>query len=377
MIDRYVSSATGSNTYAQSVSNATPCSLATAIQFGTGGDRFNVRADAAYVLGANLSFTGSGNSNSPIVWRGWSGTPGDGFQGRINNNGPLIITNFPLFNCANHLFQISSGWQIFDSLYISGNSIGPVTFPSVAGSPACAMINSLIQSSDAVSVANGIVEFNSNNVATLANCDILATAPSVTIINGVSATTNSRILYNRIIMSGVGTGSCGIIAISSPTIVGNIIIGTSGSGIGIVIPSVNAIPTILSNTIIGFQDGINLGLSPTTASLVLINNLITDNSGYGINTNGGFYPNFAIYNRFRNNSLGWISTSSDWITGIMYGIITTGTASDYINFANQDLRLIATSPAVTNALQYPASIGALQIPSGAGGGGGETSYSFA
>src|ERR1043166_3403877 len=97
LTDRYVSSS-GTNTYSASTSSSTPMSLSTAMSNAVAGDRINIKADGTYSRSADTSPTNSGSQTSPIIWRGYKTTPGDGYQGRTSGSGALSIANMPLIN---------------------------------------------------------------------------------------------------------------------------------------------------------------------------------------------------------------------------------------------------------------------------------------
>lgn len=376
--DRYVSSASGTNTYSQSTNMATPCSLSTAIQFGNSADRFNVRADANYTRAAIDTFSGAANLyGSPIIWRGWKNAPGDGYQGRVNGNGALITTNMPIlaYNAALS-FSAASGSQIWDSLQISGSRANGAlvsmlnTFTNFMQN--CTITNSSAINSIGVAPGGGIV-----------NCDVLSTSLTGISIGVDNTATMNRVFGSRIVISSSSTGCIGILCASTTQniLVGNTLIGTSGNGLGIYSPAFTSLLHVYDNTIVGFQDGINLMTGFTSA--MIVNNMITDNSGFGINYYTGLGsvagPIYLSYNRFRNNNSGNYNsaiTNMDWFTGDVYNNVIAGTISDYVNFAGQDLRLVSTSPAVGSGLPLYASIGALQLPNTGGSVGGETSSSF-
>ena len=374
IIDRYVSS-TGSNTYAASVSAGTPMSLATALSNAASGDRINIIADGVYNRGTTIdTFALKTSASSPLIWRGYLTTPGDGYQGRVNGNGPLITTNMPIinYNGAGKI-NVSSGHQVFDSLFISGS--GPAATVSltqllIADDADNVIQNSVVMSSNTTQGAGGITQ-----TATVYNCDVICTNPGLGQLYGIFANAiNYRVINTRITMP-LGTGSYGISNSNGyTTVIGNVIIGGGGQGLGLRANGVTGI--FYGNTVVGFQDGINI--SGDAGSLV-INNLLTDNSGYGININSTGFSLFMAYNSFRNNGSGNVYASPDWVTGAVYGNISGGNSTvgiDYVGYPT-DLRLASTSLAVGMGNFSPASIGALQYTPGTGAAaGGETSSFF-
>ena len=366
--DRYVSS-TGTSPYFASTNPTTPCSLSTAGSNATSGDRFNIIADGIYARGTTIdTFPSHTSPNSPVIWRGYLSTPGDGYQSRTNGNGPLITSHMPVITYAGvGRINVTSGNQVFDCLYISGANVINTMQLSAGNSNN----NNVVQNCVVIdSVTTAISE-----TPLVYNCDLFCTSAGTSTSIGVFINGNyNKVINTRINMSS-GTGSVGITAVNSSqtVLIGNQIIGGS-AGIGMQINNISGL--VCGNTILNLQDGINISGNPS-AGVIIINNLITDCSGWGINTNSNGNGVFLSFNAFRNNTAGNVNASPDWITGSVYGIVSNvSSVSDYIGFP-LDVRLAPTSPAIGAAIFSPASIGAIQNTTATGGSSAkEVSFSF-
>jgi hypothetical protein len=92
-------------------------------------------------------------------------------------------------------------------------------------------------------------------------------------------------------------------------------------------------------------------------------NMITDNTGDGIDMVSTSNAAFASNNRTRSNANGY-NNAGDWLTATKYDDVTTaGAAStDYVNSGSNDYTLILTSPATATGNPKYLDIGALQAP---------------
>src|SRR6185312_4309988 len=185
LTDRYVSSA-GSGTYAGSTNPATPMSFDTAIANAVAGDRINVKNDGAYSRPFD-TFTNSGSSTSPIIYRGYKTTPGDGYLGRTNGNGPLITTNMPLLSYGSTDLCIPGSSTILESLQISGAvSDLLVQPPSDCTFRGCAVANSS---------GGGILCAVRTNIV---DCDLTTSGTSAIACISIGTNANSRVIASRI-----------------------------------------------------------------------------------------------------------------------------------------------------------------------------------
>lgn len=340
--------------------------MATATTSAVAGDRINIKKGTYNFTGVNL--TNNGTQTNPIIYRGYDTIPGDGYLGR--SGGELVITKMPTFNLSTNAWAVSKAFTFLECLNIAGAQPNPIITISSSSSGLRA-VRAVNSSTDALAAVVGL----STGVAQiLYDCDLElsgATGGTWVILSAVVAGGElpARIIGCRIrVRSGTAPG---IHTGNSTVIIGNTIFGCSK---GINIATTGGQLTIANNTIVkNTSDGIFI---PTMDKLqCIINNIITDNGGYGINCQSAAVPPFVANNRMRDNVLG-DSPVVDLITATNYGTVTTDTGgpeTDFVDYANNDFRLVAGSLAREAGLPSPLSIGALQPEAG---GGGESSYAF-
>ncbi len=355
--ERYVSSASVDTNWADSTSSGTPVTLATALTNAAAGDRVNIQADATYTLAASITPTNSGTITSPIIWRGYKTTITDGYLGRTNGNGALITTNMPLFALNSTFNLTSTAFNIWQNItFTSTNSAGTIVMGAVNGVVVemCSVTNASTNAS-AIGInssgGTGQVVFNNDVAMTGAS----GTAEAINVVSNAS-----RIIANRV-HGGPGIGIKASGAVVS-TIAFNTIWPTT-TGIAISTTNTGALPTIMCNTIVGNgADAINI-LTGTTILQFIYGNIITDNTGDGVDMVSTSNGAFSAYNRFRDNATTY-NNAGDWITATSFGDVTSGTGtSDYIGGSGSsgDYRLLATSPAVNASQPLYAAMGALQL----------------
>ena len=376
--DYYVSS-TGTGFFVNSQNSGIPSSWVNAClalssgQFtatGVSGVRVNIKADGGYVFSvvANDTLYVTGSPNTPVIFRGYKNTPGDGYQGRINGNGPLITGNMPLFtgSTVNIGFNASSSpWVIFDSLNFQNNfyNNSSPSFFNLA-------INNILKSSYiSISTLNSTPAIQAQGTnALIFDCDIYCkstTGAAVAItLGGASCIVDSNHIFNN---SSTGIGI--LVNAASATIYGNIISG-GGHSISQTTASFTNVIYARNNTMINSHQNSIQCISGGTNMHMFLGNCITDcATGYGISISGNVAAIFA-YNRFRNNSgsnnlnifgASVSGVTGDWSTGVNYAMVTGGgTTYDYYNISGGDYRLINSSPAVGAGWPPFSSIGALQ-----------------
>jgi hypothetical protein len=352
--ERYVTS-TGTDTYANSTNIATPMSLTTAVANAAAGDRINIKV-GTYTRTATDTLTNSGTATSPIIYRGYSSTIGDGNLGRTGSNGELITTNMPLLS-YNSTFRLTSGnFTVIESLNISGtisNNVLNLANDCVAKS--CKIVNA---STNAAAIALGV---NVRSIAFDNDAELSGASGGNAAINATAAP--SRAIANRV----KGGPAIGILCASSSAIIDNVIFAQAG--VGISMNSTGGIPVIYGNTIVvGTGDAIDV-ITGTTGLQCIVNNLITDNAGNGIDMVSAANAGFLAYNRLRDNGTA-INSGTDWVAATSYGHVTTDTGgpeTDYTNSGGNDYSLIPASPAKGAGWFAFASIGALQPQSASGG----------
>lgn len=345
-------------------------SIGSATTGAVAGNLICVKADGAYTVAATDTLAFSGTSTSPIRIIGYkttrptATTDGDGYLGRTNGNGALITTNLPALT-YNSTFQLNAtgSFLIVENLNIAGSRSAPVaTITTDSLIRGCAFTNSSTNAA-----AAGLI-INTRCLAL--DCDAFLTGAS----GGAAAFTTST--------GTAGVRFFGCRGKTTSTTAAAFTTSTSGapifesctayaSGIGILINSSNTgwAGSITRCTIVGnTSDGIQ---TPTlTTQVVIGDNMITDNGGYGINLNAAGSSAVLFNNRTRDNTLGAINGGTNYVNATNYGAVTTDTGgpeTDYVNSGGNDYNLIAGSPAVSVALPLYSSMGALQRSQTGGG----------
>lgn len=335
----------------------TPWTLAEAFANAAAGDRVNIKADGTYT-GAFSTAT-SGTRTSPIIWRGYATTPGDGFLGRATSGlGRLVTTNMPLIGGNNgETVYISGNFHVIESLNIQ-------TTDRYALRPSGARI--LVFGCNCVSTgtnANACGVKDPGFQTGFINCDIEATQSTYWAYYGVAYGT----LAGCWLRNG-GAAADGVLYVSGQSHVVNCVICES-VGIGIQITGVDT--QVIGCTIYAQGTYAIRGPASTADQPIIIANCMITDSADGITK---AYANadmvlFNCQNRFRDNTAGnaW---ASDWPTIAAVTTDTGGYATDYVDAPNDDLRLIAASPGA-GAGQFPmGDIGGLGYARVTGGGGG-------
>jgi hypothetical protein len=175
----------------------------------------------------------------------------------------------------------------------------------------------------------------------------------------VTAVAGARIVANRI--NGGPTDGIRIFASNAtPVFVKNTIFTSGGNGIHFI--DVGTVPCVLYNTIVSnTADGIHEDTG-NGALGTIIGNMITDNTGDGIDMVSTANAAFTANNRFRDNASTY-NNAGDWITATSYNDITSGAGtSDYVNSAGNNYNLIYTSPGFHAGKPAFESLGALEPP---------------
>ena len=325
------------------------------------GDRFNLKG--SFTIGATDSWVNGGSATSPVIVRGYASSITDGYQGRTNDNGALVTTNFATLTYSSTFRLNNTGafWVILENLNIIGTVSNPVvSFPADCAIVRCRIENSSTNTASAgVNLASRNVLFDSDVVLTGASGG--ATGYAVNAGGASCRTVGCRIK--------VTNTAPAIIAVSSALVAKNTIFGSGG--IGITMNSTTGAPHLLDNTIVGCTgDGIDV-ITGTTVLQFIAGNMITDQTGVGIDMVSAANAGFMAYNRLRDNSAS-INSGTDWVAATSYGHQDTGTtgttATDYVDYAGNDFRLVPTSPATSANLPAKGSIGALQRDQTSSGG---------
>lgn len=357
--DRYVTS-TGTDTYANSTNSATPMSLTTAFANAVAGDRINVKVGTYSRTTTSDTPTNAGTVTSPIWYRGYSSVIGDGNLGRTNGSGALITTNMPAITWTTGRIVAAGSFTIYESLSLSGAPANPlITAGQDSIVKSCVIVNSSTNAA-----ATGI---NLSARGVLFDCDASLTGASGASQAVTGSSVNCRIISNRI-KGGPGAGIFTSVGSSQVVIVGNVIFAGFG---GITVQNTTNSPFIYGNTIVSAtSDGINIATGNTMLSCI-INNMITDNTGDGIDMVSTSNASLLGYNRTRDNTGSAVNNGGDWTTATTYSHVTTdtgGASTDYVDTSTFDYRLISTSPAKGVGYFPSLDIGALQRvePTGSG-----------
>lgn len=319
---------------------------------GGAGRRYNITGNHTG-RGASDSITIGGTATSPLILRGYNATIGDLDTGTRDAYGALDTTNMPDIGYnATFKFTSSGSHTVFANLDFAGNRSGEIVSFS-GGNQAAYNLRCTNTSTNASAVCYAV-----SATMRMFNCDFAGGASGG--LAGIECTAGTVNLF------GVrGTSAAIGIRMSQGAIL-NVIGCTiyNCGGDGIAASAVSATLYVCQSTIYGCVDGIDVVSTNSSVGHVIEECHITDNSGYGINFNGGtsgaYCPTSG--NRFRDNTSGNVNGFADWITGTSFRNITTdtgGAATDYVDAAtNKDFRLISTSPGYRQGFAYNSNIGA-------------------
>lgn len=287
----YVDGALGSDSNAGTSAGAGNAwaTLQHAASTATGaGITINVKASATYTISSTLTFnSGTTVPNiAPFIVRGYTSSPGDGGRATIQVTSSITGSSFALSDGGN-------SHVIFDSLKVDGNGI----------------------------CTNGI--FANGRGSSLFNCEVTNCT-----VSGIQATGNTNYAVGCDV-HGMASGAsyCYIltggyyhycVARSSPC-PGFSMNANNGGGeaiecIAYGLTGVNGIGFYLTNCLIGSMvrnciaygnssDGIQLG-SGSYAGVLLLNNVLVNNGGYGLNMPSWQASSAADYNFFYGNTSG-------------------------------------------------------------------------
>lgn len=336
---------------------------ASANQGAVAGNLVCVKSGSYTMTSTVDTFAAVGTVTSPIRICGYASTRptvsthGDGYLGRTNGNGALITTNMPAITYTTGRLLISGNFNIVENLSATSASVAASSGSiAVSGNDVylkrCVAVNSSTNAN-----ANGI--FTNGARDSIIDCDATLSGASGgnSAINSTSA--SGRIIGSRI-KGGPGIGLTLAGTNQTQVVAFNTIYASTGNGI--VTTTTGGGSSILYNTIVGGgADGINI-LTGTTASYLIMGNMITDNTGNGLNMVSTSNAAFTSNNRYRDNGTN-IANGGDWITATKYDDVTSGNGtSDYWNSGSNDYRLLWSSPAVGSGNPLYADIGALQAP---------------
>jgi len=369
--EKYVSSSANEGT--SDGTSGAPYSFAemvTEINAGSAaGNRYNIKDDGTYTLGATVNLTAGGTQTAPVILRGYTTTITDGYLGRSPENGVLVTTNMPLIEFSSTSFNLTmtGDYIVFENLQLSASTSG-TAWNSDTG---CVFLNCKISSSSTNSAG---VALSVGNRSSAINCDVFMTGASSGTAAIIASTTMSRIIGCRVNVTS--TAAWTIRLTGATVVVDNMLIG----GAGLRLNSASAVPFIYGNTIVNSStDAISM-VTTMDGPQFIMNNHITDNAGDGIDMFGTGNSGVILWNRLRDNGTS-IANGNDWQTVLALGQVddgTTGdTSTDYVDYGAGDYRLKATAPGTSAGFPTQRTIGAFQLnQEGSVGGSSETSHTF-
>lgn len=306
----------------------------------------------------------SGTGTNLLQMHGFSSVRGDGFQGHTNTNGPLVTTNFPTITYTTGRATFTGGAWIIECI----NWVGAPSNPTLQVVNNTVVKRCKITNSSTNGSAAGFT-CSTNGETQLFDSDVALTGASggnyAVSMTGVA----DRINGCRI----TGGPNQGVVMASSVTLLNTLVYKSTGIQVNV---NATAATVVIDHCTIvgGTTDGITFLTGLVNANYV-VNCMITDNGGYGINGTDAGALVFNSFNRFRGNTSGNINNATAATNASSDGNQTTGsgTSSDYVNYASNDFNLISTSVAVGNAWPAPSSMGALQRSSTSAG---STSYGY-
>lgn len=357
LTEHYVTTG-GTDTWANSTSSSTPCSLETARANAAAGDRVNILS-GTYTLTAAFSLANAGSVGSPIVLRGCSSfSPLTAVPfARTNAHGALVTTDMPVLTC-NSAVQITAGaYMVFENLVVSGAINGILINGNAATSTVfrnCSVTNSNSNAS-AVCIGGG------GNGFEVVRCDgYLTGSTNANYVFAVGAQTTGqglRIMDCRAVnLASSGAGCFSVTGSTALGFVGNQ--ATASAGIGLLLGDTRG--TIVGNTFHGQATAaIQTPNAAATNALMVVNNVFSSCGRALLNPYNATaaHPLLSVSNLYYANT----STNLGFGDWPEYGRVDGDPL--FVDAANRDLRIGATSPAVNAALSG-GDIGACQRAAG-------------
>jgi len=311
------------------------------------GDRVNFKGN--HTLTGDASFSNAGTATSPIILRGYASTIGDGYQGHHADT-TLVTTNFPAITDDGNGYKLTMpNFSVTETIklkvYKNAAAISSGTYSAVVR---CSVENTM---GGAASAGIGL-----SGYAYAWDCDAK-----------LSGSSNSQgALYSagtcHFINCRADGGPAAALAIGGTSIV---CIGSLLYSSGTYAVNINTTGShylIYGCTLVGSSSS---GLKQVTGGTRLgavINCLIVDNGGYGIEGAGAALAIFSANNRFDRNTSGADYGATDWLDATSYSNNTTSAtqANEFPGYASNDFRLGRLSPARQIGLPGYFDIGALQ-----------------
>jgi hypothetical protein len=322
---------------------------ATMLTTADAGDRVNFKGN--HTLTANAIFAHAGNVTRPLILRGYATNIGDGYLGRTNGNGPLILTNMPVITGGAYGLTMPS-FSIVESISITSTKNSAVL--SGGGNGAIVRCKAVNTGNDAASVA-----IYTAGYGICFDCDaVLSGAAGLAAITTTGS--GAWVVDNR----ADGGAAAGIQVYATCAVIHNQVFTT---GTDAILANTTSQYLLYGNTCVqSGSDGIHAITGPARLG-VAINNLLTDNGAYGIYAVDAATPLFSAGNRTDRNTSGKSSGATDWLAATCYGDNTTVLANtstpgdnEYVGPGSDDYRLKLASPARAAAALPYLDIGAVQ-----------------
>jgi hypothetical protein len=335
---------------------------ASANQGAVAGNLLCVKSGSYSLTTTVETFAATGTTTSPIRICGYASTRptisthGDGYLGRTNGNGSLITTNMPSITYTTGRCDVTGSFILVEALKFTGATNGAATavLKFVTGNNRVAKRCSITNTSTSANTV-GVMLLSTNDF--LIDSDVSLTGASGA-TSAVNVQSSSKVIGCRI--TGGPAAGIQITVNSAPFILFNTIFSSTGNGIAST--TTGSVIMAVGNTIVaGGADGINIATGSTFLQC-FVNNMITDNTGDGIDMVSTSNAAFVSNNRFRDNANTY-NNAGDWITSTKYDDVTSGAGtSDYVNAAGNDYNLKWSSPGRGAGSPLYADIGALQAP---------------
>lgn len=326
-------------------SEAHAWTLAEAFANAAAGDRVNIKGNVT--LGGAITPSNSGTAASPIIMRGYASSIGDGYLGRTNQTGALVATNMPVITMGGYsLTDSSKTLWVFESIAFTGAVSGSLIDPHASWSFIhCSIVNTQNNSS-AVGAYEGM----------FLNCDVSATgASALCAIREPMLISNCRVTC---------PGGSGVYINAAVTQVHDSIFYSCVNGIKSVGAASFNSGIIKDTTFYACSAAAILGPNAAMARPLFVINVCATDSGRFLDSSYVATANNPVVCagcRTRDNTnanQGW----ADWNTAFNMGAVTTdtgGAATDYVDAAGGDFRVIKDSPAI-GAGYWGADIGGCQ-----------------
>lgn len=342
-------------------SSGTPWTLTEAFANAVAGDRVNVKADGTYTVSANLTGTANGTDDSPIIFRGYLTTIGDGNNGHTST-GYNDTTNMPTVSITSTATITTKDYWILES--INFVKTGTANNEAVAGDLACWFVNCVFNTDYSNTQSSCLKIADLWNVCF--DCDFIHSGST----NGWGleiANSNTRVIACRfdvtptsgIMLYCYGGGwvafGCPFKGTAASCIAPQLGAHSNGTAINCTCYAANA-------KFLSLPDAATPDDVPA-----LVNCSVTDSAQFCNNAHSGTtaVPVFRAFNRTRDNTSA-DSGFGDWPE---YGAVTTdtgGAETDYTDAASGDFTLISGAPGEDAGFPAYADIGAYQ-GSAAGG----------